>query len=79
MGYIALAVLLLGTLIILHEAGHYLAARKCGIEVLEFSIGMGPRVLQRIGKNGTCFSVRLLPIGGYCRFYGEDERDRSEI
>ena len=77
MGYVVLAVLLLGTLIVLHEAGHYWAAVGCGIKVQEFSAGMGPHILQRTGKSGTLFSVRILPIGGYCQFYGEDA-ERSD-
>ena len=70
---IILAIALLGVLIMLHEAGHFWAARLCGIEVEEFSVGMGPLLLSGLGKKGTRFSLRLLPIGGFCRFYGEDE------
>ena len=77
MGYVVLAVLLLGTLIVLHEAGHYWAAVRCGIKVQEFSAGMGPQILKRTGKNGTLFSVRMLPIGGYCQFYGEDTEQKD--
>ena len=71
--YVLTALLLLGVLIILHEGGHFWAARLCGIEVREFSAGMGPLLLQRRSRKGTQFSVRALPIGGYCAFYGEDE------
>ena len=71
--YVILALLLLGLLIMAHEAGHFLAARACGIGVQEFSMGMGPLLLKHTGKSGTQFSLRLLPIGGYCQFYGEDE------
>ncbi len=71
--YVILALLLLGVLIIAHEAGHYAAARACGIEVQEFAMGMGPLLGKWTNKNGTQFSVRLLPIGGFCQFYGEDE------
>ena len=63
--YILLALLMLGVLIIVHEFGHFLAARLCGIEVVEFSMGMGPLLLQKRDKRGTQFSLRLLPIGGY--------------
>lgn len=70
--YIILAFLLLGVLIIGHEYGHFLAARLSGIQVQEFSVGMGPELFSRIGKNGTKFSLRLLPIGGFCAFYDED-------
>lgn len=71
--YVVLAPVLLGVLIIAHEFGHFLAARLCGIEVVEFSMGMGPLLLKKRSRRGTQFSVRLLPIGGYCQFYGEDE------
>ena len=71
--HVALALLMLGVLITVHEAGHFLAARACGIEVQEFAMGMGPALISRTSKKGTKFSLRLLPIGGFCQFYGEDE------
>lgn len=71
--YVLLALLLLGVLIIAHEAGHFLAARACGIEVEEFAMGMGPLLAKWKSKRGTQFSIRLLPIGGFCQFYGEDD------
>ena len=73
--YVLLALLLLGVLITAHEAGHFLAARLCGIEVEEFSMGMGPKLLQRRSGRGTLITLRLLPIGGYCQFYGEDREE----
>ena len=71
--YVILALLLLGVLIMAHEAGHFWAARACGISVQEYSMGMGPLLAKWKSKKGTQFSIRLLPIGGYCQFYGEDE------
>ena len=71
--HVALALLMLGVLITVHEAAHFLAARACGIEVQEFAMGMGPALISRTSKKGTKFSLRLLPIGGFCQFYGEDE------
>ena len=71
--YVVLALLLLGVLIIAHETGHFWAARACGIGVQEFSMGMGPLIAKWKSRKGTQFSVRLLPIGGFCQFYGEDE------
>lgn len=71
--YVFLALLLLGVLIMAHEAGHFFAARACGIEVQEFAMGMGPLLLKTKDKRGTQYSLRLLPIGGFCQFYGEDE------
>ena len=71
--HVFLALLMLGVLITVHEAGHFFAARLCGIEVQEFAMGMGPALVSGTSKKGTKFSLRLLPIGGFCQFYGEDE------
>ena len=71
--HVFLALLMLGVLITVHEAGHFFAARLCGIEVQEFAMGMGPALISGTSKKGTKFSLRLLPIGGFCQFYGEDE------
>lgn len=71
--HVFLALLMLGVLITVHEAGHFLAARLCGIEVQEFAMGMGPALISRTSRKGTKFSLRALPIGGFCQFYGEDE------
>ncbi|MBQ6059074.1 MAG: site-2 protease family protein [Clostridia bacterium] len=65
------AILVFGILIFSHELGHYLAARWAGVTVLEFSIGMGPAI-YRWEKEGTDYSLRLLPIGGYVRMEGEE-------
>lgn len=71
--YIIIAILLFGILIAAHEWGHFIAARLCGVTVHEFSIGMGPTVWKRCGKKGTQFSLRALPIGGFCAMEGEEE------
>lgn len=71
--YIIIAILLFGILIAAHEWGHFIAARLCGVTVHEFAIGMGPALWQHTGKKGTQFSVRALPIGGYCAMEGEEE------
>lgn len=73
-----LAILLLGILIAIHEFGHFIAARMMGIEVMEFAIGFGPKLLGWTGKKtGTKFALRLIPLGGFCAFYGEDDVDGS--
>ena len=72
MVYILIAILIFGVLIALHEWGHFIAAKACGVRVNEFSIGMGPLLLQKT-KGETDYSLRLLPIGGYCAMEGEDE------
>ncbi len=61
-----------GLCITIHEFGHFITAKKSGIGVIEFSIGMGP-LLWHTDKNGTQYSLRALPIGGYCAMVGEDE------
>ncbi len=58
-------------MISLHELGHFVAAKLSGVEVREFSIGMGPALFKKQGRE-TLYSVRLLPIGGYCALEGED-------
>jgi regulator of sigma E protease len=63
----------LAILIVVHEWGHYRVARACGVKVLRFSVGFGPVIWQRFGRDGTEFSVSLLPLGGYVRML--DERD----
>ena len=72
--YILLAILLLAILVTIHEFGHFLAARLMKIDVTEFSIGFGPRLLGwKSKKYETDFSLRAIPLGGYCAFYGEDD------
>ena len=70
--YIILAILLFGILIAAHEWGHFIAARLCGVTVHEFAIGMGPMLWKKTGKTGTQFSLRALPIGGFCALEGEE-------
>jgi regulator of sigma E protease len=71
--FVLLAILLLGLLITAHELGHYLSARALKIAVKEFSVGFGPKLWQRQGKRTeTLYSLRAVPLGGYCAFYDED-------
>ena len=75
---IVIALLLFGIIILIHEFGHFLLAKKNGVTVHEFSIGMGPKIYSR-EKNGTEYSLRILPIGGYVSMEGEEDGfDRSE-
>lgn len=72
--YILLAIGIFGALIMIHEFGHYLTARLCGVTVREFALGMGPQIFSRVSKkSGIRYSVRLLLIGGYVSMDGEDE------
>ena len=59
-------------IVVVHELGHYWAARKAGIHVEEFSVGMGPRILH-FTKNGTIWSLKLFPLGGSCRMRGDED------
>ena len=70
--YILGAILIFGVLVALHELGHFAAAKLCGVRVNEFSIGMGP-VLWCRDRGETQYSLRALPIGGFCAMEGEDE------
>ena len=72
MVYILAAILVFGVLIAVHELGHFMAAKACGVRVNEFSIGMGP-VLWKKQKGETQYSLRLFPVGGFCAMEGEEE------
>lgn len=72
-GYIALAVLVLLVMITVHELGHYITGKIFKFKIDEFAIGFGPKLFKRTKKDGEVFSVRLLPLGGFCAFHGEDE------
>ena len=73
------AVIIFSVIVLFHEFGHYLAARTFGVEVLEFSLGMGPRLFSRVSlRSGTRWSVKILPFGGSCLMKGEDDDDLSE-
>ena len=70
--YILLAILMFGVLIAVHELGHFIAAKACGVRVNEFAIGMGPALWKK-QRGETLYALRALPIGGYCAMEGEDE------
>lgn len=70
-------IVLLGLLIIIHEAGHMIVAKKCKVKVNEFSIGFGPIIWKKQGKE-TKYTLRLIPLGGFCSMEGEDERSEKE-
>ena len=68
-------ILILGVIVLIHEFGHFIFAKKAGIYVYEFSIGMGPRIFKWTRKNDeTEYSIRLIPIGGFVQMAGEDFR-----
>ena len=70
--YIIIAVLIFGILVATHELGHFASAKALGVKVNEFAVGMGPALLKW-GKGETLYSLRLLPIGGFCAMEGEDD------
>ncbi len=73
-------VLVLGTIVLIHEFGHFIFAKKAGIYVYEFSIGMGPRLFKWTRKNDeTEYSIRLIPIGGFVQMAGEEIEDDKSI
>lgn len=72
--YVIIAILILGVIIAIHELGHYLAGRLLGFGIVEYSIGMGPRIFGWERK-GIQYSLRAIPLGGFCKFVGEDERN----
>lgn len=72
MVYILAAILIFGVLIAVHELGHFLAAKSCGVLVHEFAIGMGPAIWKKT-KGETTYALRVLPIGGFCAMEGEEE------
>lgn len=74
---IILFIIVFGLVVISHELGHFLIGRKNGIRVVEFSVGMGPTLFS-FKKNGTKYSLKLLPLGGACMFDGEDGVEREE-
>ena len=72
-GKIATFLIMLSVLVVLHEYGHFIVARRNGVRVNEFAVGMGPKLFGWTSpRSGTLYSIRALPIGGYCAMEGED-------
>lgn len=71
------AIIVFAILIFVHELGHFIAAKSLGIKVMEFALGMGPKIISKQWGE-TTYSIRLLPIGGFCAMEGEDEEAISE-
>lgn len=77
-GYVIIAILSLMAMVVVHEFGHYLAGKLLGFKILEFGIGFGPPIFKKIGKKtGEIFSIRPIPLGGFCQFEGEDSDDEE--
>lgn len=76
---IILAILIFGAFIFVHELGHYTFARIFDVEIKEFSIGMGPKLISKVSKKtGIAYSIRILPFGGFVSMAGEDETSGSD-
>ena len=79
---IVILILMLGLLIFVHEFGHFIAAKKIGVYVSEFALGMGPKIFsfkRKKHNDPTEYSLRLLPIGGYCAMAGEVDEDAKGL
>ncbi|MBR3511936.1 MAG: site-2 protease family protein [Clostridia bacterium] len=71
-------IILIGFLIFIHEGGHCLVAKHFKITVREFAIGFGPKLISKKAKSGTTYTLRLVPLGGFCDMLGEDQRSDEE-
>ena len=79
LGGILLAVVILLAMVTIHEFGHYVAGKILNFKITEFSIGFGPALFKkRSKKTGELFALRLIPLGGYCAFEGEDDWEDEE-
>lgn len=79
MFYLLIMLLVFGILVFIHEFGHFITARLCGVSVKEFAIGMGPTLFSwHSKKHGTKYGLRLLPIGGFVSMLGEDEESSEQ-
>ncbi|MDR1939295.1 MAG: site-2 protease family protein [Clostridiales bacterium] len=75
--YILVAFVCLSVMVVIHELGHFIAGRKLGFKINEFAVGMGPKIISKKLKSGLILSWRLIPLGGFCAFNGEDEDSPS--
>ena len=71
------ALLIFGAVIAIHEFGHFAVAKLCGVQVNEFSIGMGPTLIKTYRK-GTQYTLRLLPVGGFVALEGEESPESEQ-
>ena len=78
MGGVVLAIVILLVMVSIHEFGHYIAGKILGFKINEFAVGFGPAIFKkRSKKTGELFALRVIPLGGYCAFDGEDEYDNE--
>ena len=72
-------IFILGIIILVHEFGHFITAKKSGVYIYEFSIGMGPIIYTHKGKDGIDYNIRAFPIGGFVQMAGEVGEDDEKI
>lgn len=72
-------VILLSIIVFIHEFGHYIIARLCGVQVDEFAIGYGKEIWGKVDKHGTRWKICYLPFGGFCKFFGDDDASSSTV
>ena len=71
---ILITIIMFGIIIALHEFGHFIVAKLCDVRIAEFSIGVGPAIFKKKGKE-TLFCIRLLPFGGFCMFDNDEDAE----
>ena len=76
--YVIIAIVVLLTMVLIHELGHYVVGRKLGFKITEFSIGFGKAIWQKRNKRGELISFRIFPLGGYCAFDGETDDENED-
>lgn len=76
--YIVIAIVVLLTMVLIHELGHYVAGRILGFKITEFSVGFGKVLWQKTNKRGEKISLRIFPLGGFCAFLGENDDDTPQ-
>ena len=74
-------IIIFSVVVVIHEFGHYFFAKRAGILVREFAIGMGPKLFAHQAKDGTTYTIRMLPLGGYVQMagWGEDETELTPV
>lgn len=78
-GGVAIAIVILLVMVTIHEFGHYIAGKALGFKINEFSVGFGPAIFKkRSKKTGEIFALRVIPLGGYCAFDGEDYEEEED-
>ena len=71
--YLVAFVLVLSLVVIVHEGGHFIVARLCGVKVTEFAMGFGKKLLSKTDKHGTAWQLRAIPLGGYVKMLGDED------